>query len=651
MEVLVVNWCRLQRSAYLPALASGVGVVGLLLAPALLGASGVQVPGTQTATGASVFAGVAVDESGAPIRGVRLKLDVAPPPGQATASPAVIPSGARPLGWLPPPGTASPGFDAAEASGQPALGTAASRSETDEAGRFEIRGLNAGSYRLSVDAPRDVVLMSPTRVFTLTAGRTLSMTLRFERTGAITGRLLAKGKGLRAGDVRVLQWSGSLGGSRRLVAVPPPAGPSLAVTTGPNGEFGFFNLPAGEYYIVGNYLERPAPGDTGTGYVPTFYPGTTLLSEAQSVTVRSGELLGRLDFSLVRQKRSTVKVTAVDSQGRPLPRSPLGSISLRPATGTNPASIMAATTINGSWRPPEGQTRTRFINVHAGDYYAVATLYTNVDPGNGTPARMRTSDASFWEREAGFVRVTVKEGEDLDVKVRTNSGATVSGRVVVEGAVPPANVAPAARSVSAYAFADLVMGGAPSAPVNADGTFELTGVRGTVTLLAQTRGVLKSVVIDGQDVTGKPLELAGTERLTNVVITTTTNSARVQGTVTAAKAGAFVVVAFPEDPARWLAGAAWIRLARTQSDVTGPVSPAGSDTARATGDGASGASMPFGMGLLLPGRYLFAAVEDRWQTVFDAETLEKLRPQATPATLTAGETARVDLRMAPGGRQ
>src|SRR4029077_9564901 len=54
------------------------------------------------------------------------------------------------------------------------------------------------------------------------------------------------------------------------------------------------------------------------GYAPTYFAGTTGVSDARRVTVGIGQEASNTDFALIPGRAMSLSGTAVDSQGRPL---------------------------------------------------------------------------------------------------------------------------------------------------------------------------------------------------------------------------------------------------------------------------------------------------------------------------------------------
>lgn len=259
--------------------------------------------------------------------------------------------------------------------------------------------------------------------------------------------------------------------------------------------------------------------------------------------------------------------------------------------------------------------------------------------------------------------VTVN-GDEQTIDIRTNTGATVAGRVVVEGTTPPPATASRMPAVTGPPKLRVSTrpggGGAPMngpmarpAEVADDGTFQLTGVRGSVLITATGSPwtVLKSVTYGGDEVSG-PIEFKGTEHVRDMVIVLTRDAGRIEGTVVNSRGepqvGATVIV-FPDDPARWFQGSPFVTFARTMQPPPFPVSAPPSVT-RAPGAIAPALPAPgrFTTSMLLPGRYFVVAVDtgnNGSMPAIDRESLTKLQQKATSVTVAAGDKATVQLQV------
>ncbi len=369
-----------------------------------------------------------------------------------------------------------------------------------------------------------------------------------------------------------------------------------------------WSLAAGDYYVSTHYEDRQGSSEDGVvqdGYLPTYFPGVAAFDAARAVQVKGGQETGGVDIQLVRGRLGSVTVRVVDSFGSAAgPSGPNANVSLV-ARGRNPA-------YQGRGGGMRQDGTFQILNVPAGDYYVSAMLVR----GTGQAA----------SREGGYLPISVN-GDEVSVSIQTNTGATISGRVVVEGTPPAQAGTPGAagrqaatrvmaRSASDGTFANAFSTGDTSATsgtsgtVRPDGTFTLSGVRGPVQLVGTAaRAAFRSVRRGASDITGQPFELLGTERIDDVVVVMTYDTGGIQGTVVGESDEVLsnaAVLIVPEDPDKWTPGSPFIRTVRATAGTQG-----GQGAAAAAMPGMTTAGQAFGEGgtsfqatLLPPGRYL-----------------------------------------------
>jgi hypothetical protein len=487
------------------------------------------------------------------------------------------------------------------------------RVETDINGRFAFPDLPSGWYSINVDPVSGFVRLARPKESTLTEGQTVEMTVRLERTGAIEGRIHDEnGGGMLRARVQAVRRR-SIGGYTTLTAA------GASATTNDLGEFRLFDLPAGEYHVVASYVrpqERNDPAPV-SGYADTYYPGSPTLRGARVVVVRGGRDSKRINFTLAPSRLARLSIKPVDSSGAPLGREAQFTLARR-----DDDFMLSSTRHTG--RREDGMFV--FDGVQPGDYFLVVT----------TSPRME---------EAAYVNVSIRE-TDLSLSVQTNTGARVSGRIIVDGQ-PAAGGGSPFPNVWVSSRPPLGKYGPTYARVPVDrvqGTdrFELTGLRGPMVLHADvTAGALLSIQRRGEEIAGTTLAFAGTEAIDDVVIALTTQVAQVEVTVTDASSRGetdpVLLILFSEDPARWHPG--YSRYART---TVSPQSTNGARTLR---------SAQPQLIRIPPGRYLVAAIHDiDISFPVEAGILEQLRPLAVPVTLVAGQTAKVTLGIARAER-
>jgi hypothetical protein len=363
-----------------------------------------------------------------------------------------------------------------------------------------------------------------------------------------------------------------------------------------------------------------------------------------------------VDIQLVRGRLGSVTVRVVDSFGSAAgPNGPNANVSLV-ARGRNPAYQGRG----GGMR----QDGSFFLsNVPAGEYYVSAMLVR----GTGPTAY----------REGGYLPVSVN-GDEVSVSIQTNMGATISGRVVVEGTPPAQAGTPGAagRQAAIRVMARIAADGAyanafstsdtsgpsassrpdatqrPDGTVRPDGTFTLAGVRGPVQIFGTAaRAALKSVRRGAIDITGQPIELQGTERIDDVVVVMTYDTGGIHGTVVDESDEVLsnaAVLIVPEDPDKWMPGSPFIRLARVTAGTS-----AGQGTASAAMPGMTTGGQVTGEGgtafqasLLPPGRYLVVGFADAASLSAqpDRQSIEAWREFGTTVNVDVGQTAVVKVR-------
>ena len=169
---------------------------------------------------------------------------------------------------------------------------------SDSQGRFSIKTTQAGHFR--VVPTRDGYVFSHSRQTHTSAGlgvwvqvvqgqRIENLELHMARPAVISGRVLdSEGKPFlaTAGSVSLMQYTYGMDGNRALVWIPGisyPGSGGSAQRVNDRGEFRFFGLPSGEYYVS---VAMGGPiGSSGTYY----YPGVSDGERAVPIHVNSGE--------------------------------------------------------------------------------------------------------------------------------------------------------------------------------------------------------------------------------------------------------------------------------------------------------------------------------------------------------------------------
>jgi hypothetical protein len=191
----------------------------------------------------------------------------------------------------------------------------------DEYGRFTVRDIRPGSYRL--EARRDGYLPGtvarrdgyrlPPIVYLDSSQRWTGIEFRLRRWSVIAGHIRYDDAEPAAGAsvqvYRALRYRGRV--SYQL------AGSAI---TNDRGEYRVFGLPPGVYYVAASSREQPSENVTEQarrsrsgveeplrGYPTMFYPNTYRLTEAAAVRVDPGQETGSIDIDLQPARRVRVR--------------------------------------------------------------------------------------------------------------------------------------------------------------------------------------------------------------------------------------------------------------------------------------------------------------------------------------------------------
>lgn len=487
--------------------------------------------------------------------------------------------------------------------------------ETDDNGAFEFADLPDGSYYVSVPGTNGFLGLPRARQATVGDGQVLNVAIRLERTGAIVGRIADRnGEGLLGVQVQAISRHDFRGHISMMSR--------SSVATNDLGQFRLFNLQPGDYFVLATPAHRPQQqgAQRRGGFASTYFPGTQALGSARLVTVRAGKDSGKVNFSLSSGPLARVAIDAVDSRGQPLGREASATLNLV-------SDVFVPSSMRQASRQDDGQFV--FSDVSPGGYYLIVST-------------------SYRQEEAAYVNVTIDK--DTTLKVQTNTGAKVSGRIVVQGpSRAPANGRPA-PGVTISANRPLGKNGpnyatVPLAEAKGTDTFALTGLRGPQVLHASMAGSLLVAISrpGGDNLAGETVDFTGTESIDDLMVVFTNERAEVEVTLTGLREPDdpenVLVMLFAEDAARWHSGS--LQYTAIQANAEMAVDSA------ATGRGHLGRKFTFQLGPVVPGRYLVAAVPspDGIVNPTDRAILERLRPIAVPVTLVAGQTPKIEVRV------
>jgi hypothetical protein len=484
---------------------------------------------------------------------------------------------------------------------------------TNAEGRYELRDLAAGEYRVTVSRTGFVSLQFGQRrpfeaasTIRLAEGGRAEANVALIRGGVIYGRVLDQyGEPLIGTRVQALR-SRSVGGQRRLQSV------GAADVTDDTGAFRIYGLPPGDYYVAA----AAGFGDQVKRDPPTYYPGTANFAEAQPITLAPG-VEASAEFPMAPVRNARVTGIVVDSSGKPVQAMvnlTSEAVSAGPAMGGTvaPMQVHADTLPNGAFT---------LENVPPGPYTLTA-MVMNMMSGPSPPTQGPPSAADMVRRMPEQVGMPiVVSGDDISgITLVTRKAAVLSGSFVTDTGVSaplPGNRRVIQRSADGAGGMNMTLG------TGSGRSFQLVGMPGPFRLEVELPEgwTVKALMLDGRDVTDEVVDLRGENATLQVILSDRPSS--VLGTATLRGEPSDVdVVVFPEDATRWTYPSRYVRAAR--ADRQGQF--------RIT-------NLPAGES------YLAAAVdylEDGEQ--HDPQFLERLRGRATSFSLSEGQqrTIRMD---------
>jgi hypothetical protein len=350
--------------------------------------------------------------------------------------------------------------------------------ETDGAGKFTVRNLAAGSYRIYADRDgylrgehgRRLASGSGLPVV-LTEGLVApQITITMIPTGVIAGRVFDGPRPAQRVWVRALRATYFDGGRSFRIAA--------WGETDDRGQYRLFGLEPGAYVVsaipvwkarlegdnqvtpiiptIANSNSRavtvPASVDVldpdvldAAIYPAVYHPGTTDIDTATALDVPAGATVSANNLALARvQPRSVRGRLSLEGGGdQPLPPLRVGLIPLRDGTNTT---------------VPDGQLTAaefRLSRVPPGRYYVVAQTTSNAVT-----------------RMGGFVEIEVGDRDLENVVLRLTRAGTVTGRVRIDGRP----VAASDARILVQLVGGVGFGGIGAQPVQPDGTFSIAGI-------------------------------------------------------------------------------------------------------------------------------------------------------------------------------
>lgn len=392
--------------------------------------------------------------------------------------------------------------------GRPGMGEPPNVATADEAGRFLIKEVPPGRYRLVGErngyVRQDYGARSagrPGTVLTVEAGQRVGpLQLKLTPHSVIAGRVVDEdGDPIPGAQVQALRWA-YVDGRRQLNHVG-------SAQTNDLGEYRVYGLSAGKFVLsttifsmnAMTVVEKPNQGDQA--YTPTFFPGVVDPAAAATFEVPAGTQLRGMDFTLRRVP--TVRVRGrVTVQGGALDRPVMVQAFPRGLAFVGGMRRMARTDMNGVFE------------------------LKGLAPGSYTVTAEAFEDR---RRSSGRVQLDLGAGGAEGIQIALGPGLEVQGEVRVEGqeALPGGGLYVGLRPRNAGVFP-----GDRGGAVKADRTFIVHDVapeeyRVNVTGVPKNF-YLKSALMGDQDILAAGIDLTRSAP-GRLVVTLASNGAQVEG--------------------------------------------------------------------------------------------------------------------------
>ena len=495
-------------------------------------------------------------------------------------------------------------------------GTGPLEARTGSDGRFELKGLPAGEYSVTVragdfrmshlpqafgdDRPGRLPQMGgAARRLTLAEGEVRENTnVALWRAMAIEGRVVDEFGEPMAG----VEISAHMAGTAQRAVIGGP----FNFSSDDRGLFRIYGLAPGRYTVCANPRNFAAMPQRSVRDSPirTCHPAALIEADAQEVTVANGDV-GGIEIRVQRSRTFRVSGTAIDSSGAPL--------------GRGDVSVMRLERFGSSGTGIEVDPNGEFVarGLIPGEYAIEARV----------PSFSDRQDKR--EPEMASVPFRIDSSDVEGLMVVTRKAARVTGRVIFEDSSSPPTADPLRIVAVPDRTSPRMMGPPPETQVEPDLTFELTGLFGPAAILPRrvTRSwIVKAIRYKGEDITDMWIDFSGARPEDTLEIRLTQHGARVAGRVTHVEGNTAAdarVVLIAADPAR----------------RKGPFAPR---IAEVKADGA------FEVGPVRPGEYLIAAIDrdDAFTMGTERDDWENMIARvARRITLVEDDRQTVDLRV------
>ena len=331
---------------------------------------------------------------------------------------------------------------------------------TDEGGRYQLKGIPAGQCTVTADAP--ALTIKDKKEYSISFGRSVDLDageniegidIDLTPGGVITGRITeANGRPVIDEAVDIIP----LRGEKHEDRSPSISwvNDKLRVKTDDRGVYRAYGLPPGQYKVkVGDRLSARVAPSFGRVPIPiSYYPGVTDNSKAEVVEIAEGGEATNIDIKVNRPSPDKSKVFTVTGR-------------IVDAETGKPLSDIGFSLDN--YNSDRGDRLEGNISEYEDTDPRGEFRVEGLPPGEYEIEVRARKDSPWYSKKVEF-EISNADVEGLEIKVYR--AGSISGVVVLEGVSDPAVVAELSKLKVGEEI--MVSGGVP---VNADGTFNLTG--------------------------------------------------------------------------------------------------------------------------------------------------------------------------------
>jgi hypothetical protein len=469
------------------------------------------------------------------------------------------------------------------------LGATRLTASTDDAGRFSFTSLPADRYSVSVSKGGYLTSAygskrpagSGTPIVAADGQRVAGITIKILKGSVLTGTVLDE-HGRPASDVTVtaLNYSRSFWTGERVLQ---GASDDSGQVTDERGMYRIYGLAPGEYVVSASpSLQREAtyrvkadihqvteadvqraqqllresagatttaaaqsgaarPGGSTVDYAPVYHPSAVSPADAVTIALGPREEHPGVDVLLHLVPTANIEGVVSGPDGKPLAGASLTVMDPGP---------QAANVFGSSYRNARTDPQGKFLlpSITPGRYTIIAEAF----PGGNVASAL-----------SGIAEVSV-EGRDVTTSMTLAPSLPMSGRLVFEGVLPrPEDLTSVLPMMTAAREGPSMFGLLEQ--VKPDGTFvyrvspgayRIRGIgRRPWTFVPSTGWMLRSITINGTDVTDSWFDIKPNDKLDGVVVTYTDQHTEISGKLLDAAgkpAPEYVLIAFPADKRLWL---------------------------------------------------------------------------------------------------